>query len=296
MRTILGFGFKMNRWNLSIKICLLSILTTLYSCSNHAEVKGSNTRTDREIYRQFVNMAISLDELKFTLDLKKNEYSDTELITEIEDSLILLNKQLVDFIGNEFVNRKTFNFPTNEIVKETSIKVVFSEDKKLCSIAWNTGLGGTMDQHVLICQFLKKGHSIASKVLYDAATAQCELKYNCLPYTIGKIDNNNVYFLIGDNKFESNTNGQSMFFMAIHSGELEEINVLKQKKYASNYFMLSRDFINNSYTIETEKEVLFKEKNIQDISKVHIATSYDNFKRFNILVRADQRTKQLWKI
>ncbi|MFN5441256.1 MAG: hypothetical protein ACK5AR_05325, partial [Flavobacteriia bacterium] len=167
--------------------------------------------------------------------------------------------------------------------------------KRLFSFSWDSGVGGTMDQHILICQFQEPNKAISSKILYAAGMMNCKLRYNCIATSIRNISNSNAYFLIGSNKFESNTNGECAFFLAINSGKLDELNALKCAEKAANYFFLKRDLINNSYTIELEDEILLEKRNLSDISSVNINTNFSSENKLEIFIQADKVKELIWR-
>lgn len=276
---------------------VISFFILICSCTSRTLTNSSYPETDRQLNAKLVALVKSVDELQFDIDQEKvKENWDAKRITKLEDTLLSRNRQLIEFISNDFSKRKAFSFSTSKLEKETSLKVVFSADNKLCSFAWDTGLGGTMTQNVLICQISKPDHSIQSKELYTAGIANGEQKYNCIPTAIGKINKSNVYFLLGDHQFESNTNGQTMFFLSIASGRFEKVKVLKHHESAANYFTLKRDFINSSYTLEVENDLFLEEKNIENISSVTIKIAKVKKNKFEILLHTVKRDKLLWTI
>lgn len=273
----------------------IALLLLNYSCSSRKVNHSAALSTERELKSTLLSLMQSIDELKFDLDEKRINNFDPEGVVELEEALLTRNMQLIKFIHEVFSKRKSFSFSTNELAAHSSLKVIFSNDKRLCSFSWDSGLGGTMDQNVLICQFKLSNKVISSKVLYAAGMMNCKLKYNCIATSIRNITNSNAYFLLGSNKFESNTNGECAFFLAINSGGLDELNALKCAEKAANYFFLKRDLINNSYTIELEDEILLEKRNLSDISSVNINTNFSSEDKLEIFIQADKVKELIWR-
>jgi len=278
-----------------VKYIIILFFILIQSCSNREVINKDIVATDSELMEELISLVEDVDERKIVLDQKKIEDSGNDEITELEDELLLRNIQLIKFIDKVFSKRKSFLFSSKEIVRLTALKIIFSKEKKLCSISWDTGLGGTMNQNVLICQFLQSNNSISSKILYAPGIKNGKLKYNCIARSITKIPNKNVYLLIGSNKFGTNENGQCAFFLTFNSGRLRECNTLKYHGKVSNYFILRRNFNNESYTIEIEDEILTEKMNLGDISSVQIKTLLDRENRINILIIADNVSDLIWR-
>jgi hypothetical protein len=273
----------------------IALLLLNYSCSSRKVNHSAALSTERELKSTLTSLMKSIDKLKFDLDDKRLNYFDPEGVVELEEALLTRNMQLIKFIHEVFSKRKSFSFSTEELVSHSSLKVVFSDDKRLCSFSWDTGLGGTMDQHILICQFQEPNKVISSKILYAAGMMNCKLRYNCIATSIRNMPNSNVYIVIGTNKFESQKNGACAFFLAINSDRLEEMNALKCADKAVNYFFLKRDFINNSYTIELEDEILLEKRNLSDISSVNINTKFSSEDKLEIFIQADKVKELIWR-
>jgi len=278
-----------------MKYIIILFFLLYQSCSNSDVLDKDIVSSDPELIDELISLVQDVEARKIDLDLKKNENSSNDKISELEDALLLRNIQLIKFINKVFSKRKSFLFASKELERLTQIKIIFSEDKNLCFISWDTGLGGTMIQNVLIYQFLQSDKSISSKILFAPGYKNSKLKYNCIASRIAKIPNKNLYLIIGSNKFGTNENGQCAFFLTSNSGRLRECNTLKYHGKLSNYFILRRNFINESYTIEIEEEILTEKRNLVDISSVQINTLLDRENRFNILIIADNVNNLIWR-
>jgi hypothetical protein len=279
--------------NMKIVFAIALILLN-YSCSSRKVNHSAALSTERELKSTLLSLMQSIDELKFDLDEKRLNYFDPEGVVELEEALLTRNMQLIKFIHEVFSKRKSFSFSTKELAAHSSLKVVFSNDKRLCSFSWDSGLGGTMDQHVLICQFQEPNKAISSKILYAAGMIKCKQRYNCIATSIRNIAHTNAYFLLGSNQFESNTNGESAFLLVINSGKLGELNALRCADKSANYFFLKRDLINNSYTIELEDEILLEKRNLTDVYSVNIKTNFSGENKLEIFIQADKAKELIW--
>jgi hypothetical protein len=273
----------------------IALILLNYSCSSRKVNHSAALSTERELKSTLLSLMQSIDELKFDLDEKRINNFDPEGVVELEEALLTRNMQLIKFIHEVFSKRKSFSFSTKELAAHSSLKVVFSNDKRLCSFSWDSGLGGTMDQHILICQFQEPNKVISSKILYAAGMIKCKQRYNCIATSIRNIAHTNAYFLLGTNQFESNTNGESAFFLAINSGKIGELSVLKYTDKSANYFFLKRDLINNSYTIELEDEILLEKRNLTDIYSVNINTDFSGENKLEIFIQADKAKELIWR-
>lgn len=142
-------------------LILLSILTII-SCS-----ENKNKLKDKD------NVFIELKEIEFYEKLNKQFTLIDSLRYDISDTVITLNKQLVDTL----LKYKQSVFNLKNTLNYDLIYVAKSKDNKMCFVSWDTRQGGTNIDYATIL-FYKADKEIKAKYLVDSNQNNTQIHFN----------------------------------------------------------------------------------------------------------------------
>lgn len=140
---------------------LFSILT-ITSCSENKNKLNSNNEKPLE-----------LSEIEFYNKINKQFTLIDSLRFDISDTVVVLNKQLIDTL----LKYKQSIFNLKDTINYNLFYVAKSKNKKMCFVSWDTRQGGTNIDFATIL-FYKTDKGIKAKYLIDSTQNNTQIHFN----------------------------------------------------------------------------------------------------------------------